>query len=364
MDSKRVIKSMIDEVNHHGSEALCFMEVCGTHTQAISQSGIRAILHPNIRLLSGPGCPVCVTDEGYIDAAIEILNNYNVILATFGDMMRVKGTRENLSDQLNKRKSMVVVYSPFDCIELAKKNPDRQVLFFAVGFETTAPSIALTVKLAREYNLHNLTFLNSLKLMPPVLHSILNEKQKEIHGIICPGHVAAVKGAGYFRFITQVYGIPAVVCGFEALDIAGGLHYLAIQNVREDRVSFQNLYKACVNEDGNAAANKLLQEIYDIDGASWRGIGEIRNSALELCDKYSDLDAMKRFNIKLQRNSGKQQCNCGDVLMGNILPYECKFFGCACNPQNPMGPCMVSVEGACSISYRYRECEYNVGGLY
>lgn len=355
MDNSIKVKGIINKINKSGTKKLRIMEVCGTHTQAVSKSGIRSMLPLNITLLSGPGCPVCVTEESYIDTAIEMLNNHDVILATFGDMMRVKGTVECISDQLDKRKSIVLVYSPLDCLELARKNPGKQVVFFAVGFETTAPSIALTVKLACEYKLHNLTFLTSLKLMPPVLHSILREKQIGIHGIICPGHVAAVMGAGYFRFITREYGISAAVCGFEALDIAAGLHFLFTQCSNGTEAAFANLYKTCVTEEGNNATNKMIREVFDIGDANWRGIGEIKESALVLCDKYSNFDALKLFDIKQNFSPAKHQCNCRDVLLGNILPYECKLFGKTCTPQKPAGPCMISAEGSCSAYYRYGE---------
>lgn len=354
MDKKQIIKGVINEISCKGEYNLRIMEVCGTHTHAISKSGIRSMLPQNITLLSGPGCPVCVTDESYIDAAIELLNNHDVILATFGDMMRVRGTHESISEQLNKRRNIVVVYSPLDCLELARNNSGKQVVFLAVGFETTAPSIALVLKLAYENKLHNLTFLTSLKLMPPVLHSILREKQKEIHGIICPGHVATVMGAEYFKFITYEYGVSAAVCGFEALDIGAGLHFLFKQH-STDTAAFANLYKTCVTEEGNKSAQRMLDEVFDIGDSNWRGISEIENSALIICEKYFYLDALRKFNIKLKNTSASQLCNCRDLLLGNILPYECKLYGKECTPQKPAGPCMISSEGACSAYYRYRE---------
>jgi hydrogenase expression/formation protein HypD len=355
MDNKLLIKGIIDEINHSKVCKMRIMEVCGTHTHAISKSGIRSLLPCNITLLSGPGCPVCVTDESHIDAAIQLLNKHNVILATFGDMMRVGGTHGSLWDQLVKRKDIKVVYSPLDCLELAKNNSERQVVFFAVGFETTAPSIALTIKLAYENKLHNLTFLTSLKLMPPVLRSILEENQKRIDGIICPGHVAAVMGAGYFRFISLEYGVSAAVCGFEALDIAAGLHFLFKQYSTGASADFVNLYKTCVTEEGNKTALKILEKIFIISDSSWRGIGEIKESSLVLNDKYSCFDALKKFNLELESNHSNKQCNCKDVLLGNILPFECKLYGKECTPQKPAGPCMVSTEGSCSAYYRYRE---------
>lgn len=355
MDNRRVVNDIINDIRCLGNEKLRIMEVCGTHTQAVSKSGLRSLLPDNIELVSGPGCPVCVTSESFIDAAIEMLNEHNVILATFGDMLRVKGSMSSISEQFNKRKSIAVVYSPLDCLELASKNPGDQIVFLAVGFETTAPGIALTIRLAEENNINNLFFITSLKLMPPVLHSVLQEKQKELHGIICPGHVAAVMGAGYFRFITTEYGIAAAVCGFEALDIALGLHYLLVQTLSGKKPTFANLYVACVQEGGNAEAYKMIQEVFEVGDASWRGIGFIKDSALLLCKKYSRFNALERFGVKLKYDSPNKKCDCRDVLLGNILPSKCRLFGKECTPQKPSGPCMVSGEGSCSTFYRYME---------
>lgn len=353
MEKNDTVKRIIELIGCSGKEEINIMEVCGTHTQAISQTGIRSLLPANIRLTSGPGCPVCVTDDSYIDSGIEILNKYNVILASFGDMMRVKGTNESLLDQFHNRKNIFVVYSPMDSVEIAKKNPDKQVVFLAVGFETTAPVIALAVKSAYEQKLKNIYFLTSLKLMPPVLNKILELKEKKINGIICPGHVAAVKGSAYFEFITRDYGIPAAVCGFDALDIAGGVYYLIEQHKFGNAKGFKNLYRVCVSEKGNNTANRLMEEVFDIGDGIWRGIGKIKKSSLILNDKYSCFDAMKHYNITPGSHSLEYQCNCSDVLLGNILPSQCSLFNTLCNPQNPSGPCMVSEEGACSIFYRY-----------
>lgn len=345
MDAKKIIEMLCYSDNMH------IMEVCGTHTMAYSKSGLRSLLSPHVTMLSGPGCPVCVTSESCIDAAIELVNKQDVILASFGDMMRVKGSFESLNDQTDKRKNIVVVYSPLDVINLAEKYKDKQIVFFAVGFETTAPLIALTVKAAQNRGLNNLSFLTSLKLMPPILRRILSESRKNIDGIICPGHVASVKGADYFRFISEEFDIPAVVCGFEALDILAGLYYISHKNFPK----FKNLYKTCVNKEGNALANNIMREVFKNDHAMWRGIGLIQNSALVLKDEHSFFDATKRFNIHIIDKLVRQECNCKDVLLGNILPSECSLFGGICNPNNPKGPCMVSSEGACSIFYRYKE---------
>jgi len=354
MYKAELVKSIINKIQQSCIEKLNIMEVCGTHTHAVSRSGIRSLLPPNIVLLSGPGCPVCVTEEGLIDAAVEILKK-DIILAAFGDMVRVRGSSESISDQLHKRKNIFIVYSPLDCLDLARNNPDKQVVFLAAGFETTAPGIALAVKLAYKENLHNLSFLTSLKLMPPVLHSILREKQKKIHGLICPGHVAAVMGAGYFRFVAGEYGINAAVCGFEPLDIASGLLFLTEKISSGTEAAFANLYESCVREEGNETARKIMMQVFDIADGNWRGIGEIKESSLVLKEKYCCFDALKKFNIRPHKFADNMQCNCSDVILGNIMPYECRLFGKACTPQKPAGPCMISSEGSCSAYYKYWE---------
>lgn len=361
MDTVSIARKLINKISIYCEEELSFMEVCGTHTHEISRSGIRSMLPQNLTLLSGPGCPVCVTDEGIIDTAIEILSYNDVILATFGDMVQVRGTHESIWDQLDKRKNIVIVYSPLDCLEIAKNNPEKQVVFFAVGFETTAPGIALVTKLAYENKYNNLSILTSLKMMPPVLHSILKDKQRKIHGIICPGHVATVMGAGYFRFITEGYDLSAAVCGFDTSNIAAGLYFLSKQSTADSGGAFLNLYRNCVKEEGNRAAIKIMGEVFDIEDGKWRGIGEIKKSSLIINERYSSFDALKRFSTRPKIFASKENCNCRDVLLGNIRPDECRLFGKACTPQKPSGPCMISAEGSCSAYYKYWEAGFYGG---
>jgi len=226
---KKIIQQLIKEINSMATQEIKIMEVCGTHTQMISKLGIRSVLSSKIKLLSGPGCPVCVTDEKYIDTAIEMLNQYDVTIATFGDLLKVKGTKNCLLDEKSKGKNVRVIHSPLDLIEMAEDNKNRKIIFLGVGFETTAPIIALTIKIAFEKRLNNLFFLTSIKLMSPILHYILKQPDNQIKGLICPGHVASIKGANYFEFIVDDYNISAATCGFEALDILGGIHYLVKQ---------------------------------------------------------------------------------------------------------------------------------------
>lgn len=352
---KKLIQHIIKEINIMAEKEIKIMEVCGTHTQMISKLGIRSVLSPKIKLLSGPGCPVCVTDEKYIDTAIQMLNNYDVTIATFGDLLRVKGTKDCLLDQKSKGKNVILIHSPLDLIEMAETNKDEKIIFLGVGFETTAPIIALAIKTAFEKGLDNLFFLTSINLMSPILHHILKQPENQIQGLICPGHVASVKGSSYFEFIVDDYNIPAVVCGFEALDILGGIYYLVKQISNNEKNNFKNLYKRCVNPKGNPTANQLMKEVFQVSHGQWRGIGKVDNSFLTINKKYENLDAEKSFIVKVESQNYTTKCSCSDILLGNKRPIECQLFNKKCNPSSPHGPCMVSTEGACAIAYRYRE---------
>lgn len=359
MNKEALIKELIKKIQKSQIKNFNVMEVCGTHTQAISKFGIRELVKPNIQLLSGPGCPVCVTPESYIDAAIQLLKYQNVILSTFGDMMKVNGSRENLINQKEKGKDIKILYSPLDSLTLAEENKDKEIIFLGVGFETTAPIIALAVKMAKEKGIKNISFLIGMKRMEPILHYILKDPNHNIQGLICPGNVAAVKGSGYFKFIVEEYNIPAVVAGFEALDIVGALYFLMKQ---QDKVkkNFKNLYKTCVTMEGNKRANKLMNEVFTHCDDEWRGIGVINDSGFSLSEKYRDYDAAKKFGINLEKHLEKNKiraCMCSEILLGKKLPDKCELFGKNCTPQHPIGPCMVSSEGACSIFYKYKGSE-------
>lgn len=336
----------------HG-KVIRIMEVCGTHTRAISKSGIRYLLPKEVLLLSGPGCPVCVTPESYIDMSIEILNLEDVILVTFGDMMKVKGNYFSLSDKQEQGSKIIVVYSPEDVLTIAAKNTDKLIVFIAVGFETTAPLIAVTVKLASARALDNLLFLTGLKCMEPIIRFILQDERNKINAMICPGHVASIKGAEHFRFITEEFGIPAVVCGFENQDIVAGICMILEQLTGKRHIELVNLYKGCVSSTGNVIAKRMINEVFDVADGDWRGIGVIEDSALVLNDKYGHLDAVKRFGIKVEQYSSPRNCLCSEILLGVKLPYQCSLFGSVCTPEHPSGPCMVSSEWACAAHFRY-----------
>lgn len=344
-------------MNNICKQTIQIMEVCGTHTQSISKSGIRYILPNYIKLLSGPGCPVCVTNESYIDMAINLLSHNHIILVTFGDMLKVKGTYLSLADK-RLHDNVITVYSPEDAITIAQKRRDKIIVFLAVGFETTAPIIASTINNVYEKGPDNLFFLTSLKRMEPVLRLVLENDQNRIDGLICPGHVAAVLGSNAFRFITDQFRIPAVVCGFETEDIMAGIYILLDQIEMRKPITFINLYHRCVSDTGNKLAQQYMNEVYQIEDGYWRGIGLIPNSALGLRGKFKRLDARNKFGINEKVNYNSSACQCSDIILGMKTPYECMQFGVSCTPENPLGPCMISSEGACSVYYRYRRISF------
>ncbi|HBQ64215.1 MAG TPA: hydrogenase formation protein HypD [Clostridiales bacterium] len=328
------------------------MEICGTHTHQIARYGIRSLLPKGIRLVSGPGCPVCVTEAGYIDTAITILDDPDVKIMSFGDLIRVPGSRSSLQEQKAMGKDISVVYSPEDAFRAAAEHPDKQTVFLAVGFETTAPLFAALVKQADKMNINNLFFLTALKQMEPVLHHMLGTLELKVDGLICPGHVAAITGQNPFQIISDKYGVPAAICGFEALDIFAGIHELIQQISDKEAVRTANLYKRCVREDGNTMAKSLIDDVFAPADVVWRGIGMVPDSAYVINKRYKRFDALERFGIRIPDSGRPNTCLCGDILLGKTEPGGCPAFGRTCTPENPAGPCMVSSEGACSAWYK------------
>ncbi len=339
---------------------LRLMEVCGTHTHRIAEFGLRSLLPKNIRMLSGPGCPVCVTEAGYIDAAIGLLVQKGVMLATFGDMLKVRGVQSSLAEQKAAGRSVKVVLSPEEVLELAQAYPNEQVVFLAVGFETTAPLFAALIRQTQRMGLQNLCFFTALKRMEPILHHMLGVLSLDIDGILCPGHVAAVTGTAPFLPITQLYGIPAVIGGFEADDILAAIHELIRQAAGETPIRLVNLYKRCVREEGNLLAKNLIEEIFLHADARWRGIGCVPSSAYGIRGEYGRFDAVKRFDIVLPDTEPAVCCACGEILLGVREPPQCPAFGAACTPEKPIGPCMVSSEGSCAAYYKEMSGRWSV----
>lgn len=354
-NQKELIKETVLQINESITRDIRIMEICGTHTHQIARFGIRKLLTPKIHLVSGPGCPVCVTEPGYIDVLITLLKHESVMIATFGDLLRVRGSLGCLEEQKSLGKKVVTVYSPEDVLSLAKECKGKSIIFAAVGFETTAPLYAVLIQTAKKANIRNLYFLTALKRMEPVIQFILRDAKISVDGMLCPGHVAAITGIKPFLPISADYHIPSVICGFEEIDLITSIGILCKQIIGESPVELINTYKRCVSVTGNQAALALMNDVFNISDVNWRGIGEIDNSALILNSDYQNYDALKKFKIKINSNlcSFPVECACGKVMIGKITPDMCANFGYHCTPEHPAGPCMISSEGACAAYYRY-----------
>jgi len=327
------------------------MEVCGTHTVAIFRNGIRSILPKQLKLLSGPGCPVCVTDQSYIDIVLQIADRNDCIIATYGDMIRVPGKGGSLETK-RTRANVKVVLSSEDALQLAKDNPNKTVVFVAVGFETTAPATAVVVKEAAVQNIDNFCILSGHKLVVPAMRALVSEKNDKIDAFLCPGHVSVIIGYGAFTEIVEQYSRPCVVAGFEPMQIIEGLAEICRQ-LTTGKAELTSVYKAAVTKQGNTTAQKIMAECFEEADGYWRGLGKIEKSTLKLRDKYSQLDALKRFNITETPSEDTSGCRCGEVLCGLIEPPECGLFKKSCTIETPVGPCMVSSEGACAAWFKY-----------
>ena len=329
------------------------MEVCGGHTHAIYKYGIADLLPPEVELVHGPGCPVCVIPMGRVDDGIALARDEGVILTCFGDMMRVPGATGSFLEAKAQGADVRMVYSPLDALRIAKANPDREVVFYAIGFETTAPSTALTLQRARAEGVRNFSCLCSHVTIGPPLRALLEAPEIEIDGFIAPGHVATVIGARAFDFIPAEYGRPTVVTGFEPLDVLQAIRMLIAQ-LAEGRCEVENQYRRVVADEGNPHALRVMDEVFEVrEDFEWRGLGVIAHSALRLSDAYAELDAERRFTVPGARVEDPQACQCGEVLRGTIHPWECRVFGTGCTPERPIGTCMVSSEGACAAYYNY-----------
>jgi hydrogenase expression/formation protein HypD len=329
------------------------MEVCGGHTHSIYKYGVDDLLPANVELVHGPGCPVCVIPMGRVDDAIALARQEGVIFTCFGDMMRVPGSAGTLLDAKADGADVRMVYSPLDALRLAKQNPEREVVFFAIGFETTAPSTALTLKRAKAEDVRNFSCAcNHVTIVPP-LRALLESPDLRLDGFIGPGHVATVVGARPFEFIPAEYERPVVIAGFEPLDILQAIHMILGQ-LQTGRCEVENQYKRVVPWEGNLRALEAMAEVFELrPHFEWRGLGFISQSALKLSGAYAELDAELRFSIPGVRVADPKACQCGEVLKGVIKPWECKVFGTACTPEHAIGTCMVSPEGACAAYYNY-----------
>ena len=345
-------RNILEKIRNEATTPFRFMEVCGTHTVAIFQSGIKTLLPENISHISGPGCPVCVTHDREV-AAFLALAEQGVHLATFGDLMRVPGPdgRSLKSVQADGGK-IRVVYSPFDALQLAQDNPGEKIVFLGVGFETTAPTVAATLKVAGEQGVKNFFVLSMHKLVPPALQSLAMERDIKVDGLLLPGHVSTIIGVQPYSFLASDYGMPAAVTGFEPLDILQSILILLHQK-KYGRASIVNNYKRVVADQGNPRALAVMKEVFIPVDAKWRGLGNIPGSGLSLREEFSEFDAWKVFDPKTEDVQAPPGCRCGQVLKGQILPDECPLFRIKCTPASPVGPCMVSTEGSCAAFFKY-----------
>jgi len=349
----QLCKSLLERIHSELEGELRFMEVCGTHTVSIFRSGVRSLLSDKVVHLSGPGCPVCVTHDSEVAAFLELAGK-NAIIATFGDLMRVPGPdRKTLKSAQAEGARVKVVYSPFDALKIAQDNPSEKVVFLGVGFETTAPAIAATVKVAREQGITNFSVLCFHKLVPPALDALVGDPELKVQAFLLPGHVSAIIGVEPYRFLAAKHGLPAVVAGFEPVDILQAL-YLFVTMRNEGKVEVVNAYTRVVSDAGNPKAMSIMDEVFAPCDALWRGIGLIPGSGLHIREEYAGFDAMRVFDMQLRDVPEIKGCRCGDVLKGKMSPDKCPLFGKACTPAAPVGPCMVSTEGSCAAYYKYR----------
>jgi len=333
---------------------VCIMEICGTHTMAIYRQGIRSLLPRNVRLISGPGCPVCVTPTAVIDRMLLLANHPERIIATFGDMIRVPGTQGSLQQARGEGADVRTVYSPMDAVKLAAENPARQVVLLGIGFETTAPAIAAAVVEADRLHLDNFIVAAACKLVPPALDALLQSPRARIDALLCPGHVSIIIGANAYEDVVRNYGVPCVIAGFEGDDILGAIVRM-LEQIADGKACVENMYAQWVKPEGNVQARELMQRVLERCDAEWRGLGRIAQSGLRLRECFRRYDAFERFAVPEVESREPRACRCGEVLQGAADPADCTLYGKTCTPESPVGPCMVSSEGACAAAFKYGE---------
>ncbi|WP_282209233.1 hydrogenase formation protein HypD [Parvibacter caecicola] len=345
-------RGLVQAIGELAPESATLMEVCGTHTVAIARNGIRGLMPEGVRLASGPGCPVCVTSNHDIDKVIALARVPEVTIATFGDMTRVPGSTSSLLAEQAAGRSVEIVYSPLDALKLAQDNPNRQVVFVGVGFETTTPLVAMAIKRAKAMGLKNFTVYGAHKNMPGALDVIVADPQLKVSALILPGHVSTIIGAAPYRFLAEKYGIPGVITGFEPVDVLQGIAMI-MRQLHEGRAEIEIAYARGVMPEGNPVALAAIDEVFETCTANWRGLGEIPGSGYRIREEFADFDAMRRFSPEVEPVREHAGCKCGDVLRGIMAPNECPLFRKVCTPENPVGPCMVSSEGSCAAYFRY-----------
>lgn len=348
-----IAQKLAAEITKMTDQPLNIMEVCGGHTHTIFKYGIEDLLPPNITMIHGPGCPVCVLPIGRVDDAISIAVKPEVIFTTYGDAMRVPGSKTSLLDAKASGADIRMVYSPLDSLKIAKMNSEKQIVFLALGFETTSPSTALTILQAAKDGVKNFSiFCNHITIVP-ALKALLDSPDLQLNGFLGPGHVSTVIGTRVYEFVNTEYGKPLVVSGFEPLDILQSV-YMIVKQIVENRVEIENQYGRVVSRNGNQRALEALSEVFELrDYFEWRGLGSIAHSGMRLKPKYADFDAELKYSVPGHRIADPKACQCGEILKGVKKPWECKVFGTACTPETPIGSCMVSSEGACAAYYNF-----------
>jgi len=345
-------RKLLDRIHARSTRPVRLMEFCGGHTHAIMRYGLRALLPPTVELRSGPGCPVCVTSNADLDRAIALAQVPDLILTTFGDMVRVPGSSQSLQDAKAAGGDVRMVYSTLDALQIARQNPDRPVAFLGVGFETTTPTVAAAILQAAAEGLENFYVLSLHKLTPPATRAILDAGEVALSGIIGPGHVTTIIGADAWRFLPAEYGVPVAVAGFEPLDILRAVADL-VEMIEDGRPAVTNSYARSVTAEGNRAAMQVMDRVFEVSAADWRGLGEVPASGLSIRPEFAAYDADLHFQVDPGPTREHKGCLCGDVLRGTVTPPECPLFGKVCTPLRPVGPCMVSAEGACAAYYQY-----------
>ncbi len=345
-------RGLAEKIHSISKKKLRLMEVCGTHTMSIFRHGIRSVLPPGITLLSGPGCPVCVTAQKDIYAFVEFAKLKNVIVTTFGDLIRVPGSGSSLGKEKAGGADVRIVYSIFDAVRIAGENRDKEVVFCGVGFETTIPTIAAGILMAMEAKLDNFSVYSANKLTPPALAALMETKGVEIDGFILPGHVSVITGTNAYRGTFEKYHVPSVISGFEPVDILKAVLLLVEQN-EEGRPAMVNAYSRAVSDEGNVKAKAVMNQVFEVCHAVWRGIGEIPFSGMGLKKEFQAFDAALKFNMNLPDVPEPRGCACGQILMGLKTPEQCSLYKKKCTPMTPVGPCMVSSEGSCAAFYKY-----------
>ncbi len=349
-----LVQGIVRRLGRLAGAPATIMEVCGTHTMAAARFGLKSLLPESVQLISGPGCPVCVTAQQDIDAFLALGDESQALLTSFGDMLRVPGSQSSLERRRAQGTAVRVVYAPLDAVELARQEPAKQVVFFGVGFETTMPAIALAIRLAAEQGLDNFSVLCVHKTMPAALRALLAGGELRVSGLLCPGHVTTIIGAGAYDFIPREFGVPCAVTGFEPVDMLLGLEAI-LRQVQDGRARVDNVYTRAAKVEANPRAQALLAEVFEPGDADWRGLGIIPGSGVRIREPYARFDARRRFPQVWEHlpEPTATACRCGEVLRGVLRPPECPLFRTACNPAQPVGPCMVSSEGACAAAFKY-----------